>query len=104
MSLDTTTTVPQWFASAFQQLQDQIKGLERLLLLKTDKTAYTTQEIAEMYKRKPETVTEWCRSGHIQAKKVRGKGRQGEWSISAEEWGRLQAEGPSPRGTFEKFA
>jgi hypothetical protein len=73
---------------------DRLKHLEKNLSLSTIKELYTTTEVAERLGRTEWTVRQWCNLGQAKAKKVHGRGRQGEWRIGHEELLRLQREGP----------
>jgi hypothetical protein len=68
--------------------------LEKRLALSVEKESYTVAEAAVRLDRSRWTVREWCNQGQAKAKKVRGKGRTGEWRIPHEELVRLQNEGP----------
>jgi excisionase family DNA binding protein len=61
------------------------------------KEAYSTDEAAKLLKRAPWTIRQWCNEGRARAKKIRGRGRRGEWRIPHEELQRLQREGPLGR-------
>jgi excisionase family DNA binding protein len=86
---------------ALAHLSERIAGLEvsigRLLKQQTIKDFYTTQQVAELLRKKEYTVREWCRLGRIAAKKLPGgRGNEGEWRISNEELVRYQSEGLLP--------
>ena len=58
---------------------------------------YSTQETAEILKKRPYTVRNWCRLGRVRAEKIEaGRGVDGEWRISHEELTRIQNEGLLP--------
>src|SRR5439155_10992560 len=58
---------------------------------------YTTDQAAEVLRRAPWTVREWCRLGRINAQKRRcGRGRSLEWVIPHDELLRVQKEGLLP--------
>jgi hypothetical protein len=76
-----------------------LERLEEQLSLSVVKESYTTEEVAERLGRAEWTVRQWCNKKQVTgAKKVRGKGRSGEWRIPHEELLRLQSEGPLPVG------
>jgi excisionase family DNA binding protein len=83
------------------QQQEQLSRMEKRFSSSIEKEAYTTQEAAERLNRKEWTVRQWCNKGRARAKKVHGRGRQGEWRIAQEELVRLQSEGPMPPCTFD---
>jgi excisionase family DNA binding protein len=85
----------------FDQQQEQLSRIEKRISSSVEKAAYTTQEAAEQLNLKKWTVMQWCNKGQARAKKVHGRGRQGEWRISHEELIRLQSEGPMPPCTFD---
>jgi hypothetical protein len=89
---------PPWVAG----LMERLERIERHLALAVEKEWYTTEEAAERLGRKVWPVRQWCNKGQVPgAKKVRGKGRAGEWRIPHEGLVRLQNEGPLPPGTFD---
>ena len=48
------------------------------------------------------SIRQWCNKGQVMgARKVRGKGRTGEWRIAHDELVRLQNEGPLPLKTCQ---
>jgi hypothetical protein len=94
----------QLIVSQHQQLIEWLQRVQEAQTLSVTKDGYTVEDIAERMKRKPWTVRQWCNTGRVQAKKVQGKGRRGEWRISPEEFSRLQREGIRPRGTFTRRA
>src|SRR4051812_3170812 len=78
-------------------LNDRLDRIEERLAMNVVKEAYTTEEGAERLGRSHWTVRQWCNKGQVPgAKKVRGKGRTGEWRIPHEVLVKLQAEGPGP--------
>lgn len=80
---------------------ERLENLEKTQLLTVRKESYTTAEVAErLHNRSEWTVRQWCNKGQAKAKKVRGRGRDGEWRLTHEELGRLQCEGPMAPGTF----
>ncbi len=85
----------------YQELKQQLDRIETALKLSTTKEAYTVEDVAQRVGRVEWTVRQWCNKGQVAARKVRGKGRTGEWRISPDEVARLQAEGPAPEGTFD---
>lgn len=84
-------------------LEAIVRRLDRLderMALSTVKESYTTDEVAHRLGRSGWTVRQWCNQGQVNdVKKVRGKGRTGEWRIPHDEMARLQSEGPLPPGT-----
>lgn len=73
----------------------RLDRLERRLDLNVEKETYTTEQAAERLNRSEWTVRQWCNQGQVKgARKVHGRGRQGEWRIPHEELVRLQNEGP----------
>jgi hypothetical protein len=63
----------------------------------TERTWLTTAEVAQILKRKPYTVREWCRLGRVNAEREKdGRGGYGAWRISREELLRIQNEGLLP--------
>jgi len=84
----------------WQTLFERLERIEKRLSLSTVKESYTTQEVAERVGRSEWTVRQWANKGKVQAKKVHGRGRQGEWRIPHDELARLQNEGPKAPGTF----
>src|SRR5262245_41900611 len=80
-----------------RQQQLQLDRLERLFTTSVVKETYTVEEAAPRLGRSEWTVRQWCNKGQVLgAKKVRGRGRKGEWRIPHEELLRLQNEGPLP--------
>lgn len=58
---------------------------------------YDTKTVAEILKRSPYRVREWCRLGRIHAeKRACGRGRNQEWMISHKELMRIKSEGLLP--------
>src|SRR5262249_42495681 len=84
---------------AVVQRLEQIEDTNAISVIKE---SYTTEEVAERLGRSEWTVRQWCNKRQVRgAKKVRGKGRTGEWRISHDELVRLQNEGPLPTGCDE---
>src|SRR5438132_14111742 len=80
----------------------RLERLEERLSLSVVKESYTTEEAAERLGRSEWTVRQWCNKSQVKgAKKVRGKGRTGEWRIPHDELVRLQNEGPLPPRTVQ---
>jgi hypothetical protein len=87
-----------------EQNREMVARLERIeqkQSLSMVKEGYTPAEVGERLKRTSWVVAQWCNLGAAKAKKVRGRGPDGEWRISHEELLRLQADGPMPEGTFQ---
>jgi hypothetical protein len=80
-------------------LVQRLEQLEDRLAISVVKECYTTEEVAERLGRSEWTVRQWCNKGQVRgARKVRSKGRTGEWRIPHDELVRLQNEGPLPVG------
>jgi predicted transcriptional regulator len=80
-----------------QEILQRMQRIEKFFGASVVKEAYTTEEVAERLGRSEWTVRQWCNHGQVTgAKKVHGRGRQGEWRIPHEELVRLQNEGPLP--------
>jgi hypothetical protein len=86
---------PPWLLPLIERLD----RIEVSLALSVEKESYTVEEVAERLERAQWTVRRWCSLGQVAAKKIRGKGRTGEWRIPHTELVRLQNEGPAPVGT-----
>lgn len=84
-------------------LQEVLKEIhERTLRASAVKEYYTTQEVAQILKKRPYTVREWCRLGRVHGEKSHsGRGLDEEWRISHAELTRIQNEGllPQPSAT-----
>ncbi len=87
------------------RIEARVNDLQRLLYEVHDRTVrgaiikeyYTTQEVAQLLKKRPYTVREWCRLGRVQGEKSHsGRGLDEEWRISHEELTRIQNEGLLP--------
>lgn len=77
-----------------ERLERVEETLQRLVVQRTMKDWYTTDEVAQILDRAAYTVREWCRFGRIRAEKRRtGRGRSKEWIISKDELLRFQNEG-----------
>src|SRR5437762_3030517 len=96
-----TTTPRDDVLTLVKELILRFDQLEKRLALSVEKEYYTVEEAAERLGRVPYTVRQYCNKGQVQAKKVRGKGRTGEWRISHENLLRLQADGPWKEGSFD---
>src|SRR5438067_203253 len=71
--------------------------LDVLVVQKTIKEWYTTEEVAVILGKASFTVREWCRLGRIEAaKRECGRGLSQEWIISHAELQRVQNEGLRP--------
>lgn len=58
---------------------------------------YSTEEAATLLGKAPFTVRAWCRNGRIEARKREaGRGKWGEWEVSAEEIARYRDHGLLP--------
>jgi excisionase family DNA binding protein len=79
------------------RLTERVLSLERkidaLVVGRSDRAAYTTEEAAVLLRRAPWTVREWCRHGRVRARKRPGTDK---WVIPREELDRVQAEGLLP--------
>jgi hypothetical protein len=65
---------------------------------------YSPAEVADLLKRRPFTVREWCRLQRIHARKrSTGRGDADEWEISQEELERIKNHGLLPRPTKYEF-
>jgi excisionase family DNA binding protein len=94
---DTSAAHWNWIRQVLEQQQVQLDRIEKSLALSVEKETYTTEEVAERLGFGVWTVRQWCNKGRVQsAKKIHGRGRQGEWRIPHEELVRLQNEGPLP--------
>jgi transposase len=90
--------------SGMTLILDRLERLEQRVGESVIKEGYSTDEVAERLRRRPFTVRGWCRLGQVRgAKKVKGKGRTGEWRIPHEELSRLEADGPAPIGTYRSM-
>jgi hypothetical protein len=94
-------TLLQQVVEQNRQILERLDRLEQAQSLSVVKEGYTTQEAAERLKRAEFTVRQWCNKGQVRARKVRGRGRKGEWRIAHDELIRVQADGPSPERTFD---
>lgn len=112
MNCEEEREVPPWVAGMIERLEhfrgrldhldERLDRIEQRLALSIAKESYLVEEAAERLNRKPWTVRQWCNKGQVKgAKKVRGKGRTGEWRIPHEELLRLQNDGPLPVGTCQ---
>ena len=69
-----------------KRLDNRLAKIEEFLPLGVEREWYTVSEVAEMLKKKPFTIREWCRLGRINAEKRKcGRGRSSEWVVSREE-------------------
>lgn len=82
-------------------LGERLDRIEKQLSMNVQKEAYTTDEIAERIGRSEWSVRQFCNKGQIQAKKVHGRGRAGEWRVSSQELLRIQRDGPLVPGSFD---
>ena len=84
------------------KLNERLARIEQHLLDKSGAESFrrnwfTVPEAAEILKKQPFTIREWCRLGRIDAKKREcGRGRTSEWVISAEAIERYLNEGLLP--------
>lgn len=83
------------------EMKSRLAQIEKTVSLNVTKEAYTTEELSERLGFAVFTIRQWANKGCIQAKKVRGKGRKGEWRFSPEELARITADGPMPERTFD---
>jgi transposase len=88
--------IRQIIVEELEKLLLRFDRLEKALAHKIVKESYTTEEVAERWGRSSWTVRQWCNKGLIRGKKVRGRGRQGEWRIPHEEFVRFENEGLLP--------
>jgi hypothetical protein len=87
----------------FEGLWAPLDRIEERLANSTVKETYTTEEVAERLGKSEWTVRQWCNKGQVEgAKKVRGRGRSGEWRIPHGEMVRLQNDGPLPPRTANR--
>lgn len=79
------------------EMEKAIIALHTAVTKQPPKELYSVEEFAEIIKRSPYTVREWCRLGRVRAMKTQG-GRGGipEWRISHEELIRYRNEGLLP--------
>jgi hypothetical protein len=93
-----TRAIVDRLAPLLTGLMESLERLEDRLAVSVVKECYTTEEVAQRVGRSEWTVRQWCNKGQVKgAKKVRGKGRTGEWRIPHDELVRLQNEGPLPQ-------
>lgn len=99
---DCAAIVASVVEALMARLSPRLVALERAVLawheeLQTQRTVkefYTTAEVAQILRRRPYTVREWCRLGRIHAEKAHsGRGLDDEWRVSHEELVRIQNEG-----------
>lgn len=97
------------FNERLRRIEGHLSVLAELLHEVHDRTVrgailkeyYTTQEIAQILKKRPYTVREWCRLGRVHGEKSHaGRGLDEEWRISHEELTRIQNEGLLPLHKF----
>jgi hypothetical protein len=85
---------------AESQLLQLVKDLQQQLAVvmpRPQQEWYSVDQFAELVKREPFTVREWCRLGRIQArKKGSGRGRNQAWAIPHTELYRLERDGLLP--------
>src|SRR5579871_1210338 len=94
---DTAAAMLNRMMHFLEQLPERLDRIEQSLANSVEKETYRTDEVAKRLGRSEWTVRDWCNKGRVLgAKKVHGRGRQGEWRIPHEELVRLQNEGPSP--------
>jgi hypothetical protein len=84
-----------------RQMREQLDRMEKAQALSVVKEGYTVAEVAERVDRDEWTVRQWCNKGKVRARKVSGRGQDGEWRIPHEEVRRIEAEGPCREGTFK---
>lgn len=86
-----------------EEQRKQTEMLEKMAFHQTAPApkSLSPEDFASAIGRKPFTVREYCRFGQIQAKKIIGRSRSGEWRIPYEEIARFKEMGPSPVGTFQ---
>ncbi len=79
-------------------IEERLESLVAELAAKrVAKEYYTTEEVAEILRKAPYTVREWCRLGRVLGEKSHsGRGLDEEWRISHEELTRYQNEGLLP--------
>jgi hypothetical protein len=88
-------------SEASETIEDRLERIESLLASlverQTVKDFYTTEDVAKIAGRAEFTVREWCRLGRLNAgKRLSGRGRHPEWSVSHDELVRFQREGLLP--------
>lgn len=83
-------------------MKEQLDRVERRVGVGVVKETYTTEEAAERLGRSEWTVRQWCNKGQVRARKVRGRGRKGEWRIPHDELVRVQNEGPLPAAAVSR--
>lgn len=85
--------------SRLASLQTVLNEIHKSALRATTfKEYYTTQEVAQILKKRPYTVREWCRLGRVYGEKSHsGRGLDEEWRISHSELIRIQNEGLLPQ-------
>src|SRR5689334_19198785 len=62
-------------------LAERLDRIEQAQTLTIEKESYTVEEAAKRLGLSAWTVRQRCNKGQMEAKKVPGKGRQGEWRI-----------------------
>lgn len=79
------------------ELLERLERIELLLKQTTAKSYYTVDELAELVKRAPFTVRQWCNLGRIRAERsMTQTGPSLRWAISHDEYLRFQREGLLP--------
>jgi transposase len=83
-------------------VEEKLEKIEAMLadLLAERQTVrewYTTTQVAQLLGKAEFTVREWCRRGRVNAaKKTSGRGAHASWTISRNEFLRIQREGLLP--------
>jgi hypothetical protein len=101
--LDTAASTVVALEERFGNMERAIADLRMAVTKHPAKEFYLVEEFAEMVKRAPYTVREWCRLGRLRAKKGRYSGSHEPWRIPHDELVRYQNEGllPEPRGPVD---
>jgi hypothetical protein len=98
----TLTTVHEELVQIRTELEElkSVKSLVKSLIeQRAAKEWYSTAEAAKLLGKAPYTVRQWCLNGRLHAeKRPCGRGKDGEWMISADELQRYRNEGLLPLG------
>jgi len=87
-SIQPTLTEIVRLIQELRRLPEELRAIMNI-----SKEWFTTEEFAKAAKKKPWTIRARCNQGRLNAVKVNGRGRCGEWRLSHEELLRFQREG-----------